>query len=350
MIDTDTRLAEFLPQLSSAPWLAFDTEADSLHAYPEKICLMQISIPGRDVLIDPLARLDLAPLLAALSKHELLMHGADYDLRLLRRGYNYVPGKIFDTMPAARLLGETQFGLVNLAEKFLGVKLDKGPQKADWARRPLTDRMANYARHDTHYLHEIVGKLRAALKEKGRLEWHAEICARLIRDCSVASEENPDEVWRIKGCFPLDPRGLAVLRELWHWREQEAIAANRPPFFVLSHEALLELAIAAANDEIELPIPHHVRPGRRDRLVDIIHRALALPAEEWPERAKHTGKRPSEADLRRCDKLKAIRDRRAKELGIDATLIAPKATLLELAQDWEKHSAELMNWQRELMK
>jgi ribonuclease D len=350
VIDSDARLTELISQLECAPWLAFDTEADSLHAYPEKVCLMQISIPKADLLIDPLTGINLLPLLDHLRQRELLMHGADYDLRLLRRGYHFVAGKLFDTMPAARLLGETKFGLGDLVEKHVGLKLDKGPQKADWARRPLTERMETYARNDTHHLHALVEKLREELWRQGRLGWHEETCARLITDCSQLTPEDPDEVWRIKGAFPLERRALAILRELCHWREEEAIAANRPPFFVLSHDALLQISIAAVNSPGELPIPHHVRPARRVRLQEAVERGLALPPEEWPERPKHSGKRPTEAEVRRADKLKVHRDRVAKQLCIDPTLIAPKATLLALAQDWDAASTQLMNWQRELMK
>jgi len=138
VIDTEQRLAEFLETLRKATWVAVDTEADSLHAYPEKVCLIQISTMAGDFLVDPLAKINLDPMLEALSGHELIMHGADYDLRLLLKHHEFVPTAIFDTMLAARLLGERQFGYSTLVEKYLGVKLEKGPQKANWALRPLT--------------------------------------------------------------------------------------------------------------------------------------------------------------------------------------------------------------------
>src|SRR3954464_5871799 len=103
VIDTEQKLAAFLPKLHAATWAAVDTEADSLHAYPEKVCLIQISTVSGDVLIDPLSKTNLDPLLDALSGHELIMHGADYDLRLLEKHHEFIPGAIFDTMLAARL-------------------------------------------------------------------------------------------------------------------------------------------------------------------------------------------------------------------------------------------------------
>ena len=146
MIDNELKLYELVTRLHNTPWIALDTEADSLHAYPEKICLIQITTPHGDELIDPLASIDLAPLLKALGEHELIMHGADYDLRLFRKHHGFVPEAVFDTMLASRLLGQTQFGLTNLLAQYLNVTLDKGSQKADWAKRPLTERMEEYAR------------------------------------------------------------------------------------------------------------------------------------------------------------------------------------------------------------
>src|ERR1051326_5680615 len=180
MIDTEQKLQSFLPTLHEASWVAVDTEADSLHAYPEKVCLIQISTVSGDKIIDPLAGFSIDPLLDALSGHQLLMHGADYDLRLLRKHHEFIPSAVFDTMLAARLLGARQFGLSNLVEQYLGVKLEKGAQKANWALRPLTEKMERYARNDTHYLKPLSDRLRSELESKGRLAWHQESCARLI--------------------------------------------------------------------------------------------------------------------------------------------------------------------------
>src|SRR5437667_2081282 len=195
VIDTDQRLAAFLPVLRAATWVAVDTEADSLHAYPEKICLIQIGTASGDELIDPLAAVNLAPLLEALSGHELIMHGADYDLRLLERHHRFVPSTIFDTMLAARLLGLTEFSLRHLVEKLLGVKLEKGAQKANWAMRPLTERMERYALNDTRYLRPLEEQLKPELKAKGRMAWHEESCARLISESTQPRPADMDSVW-----------------------------------------------------------------------------------------------------------------------------------------------------------
>jgi ribonuclease D len=351
VIDSDVTLAGLLARLRAAPWIALDTEADSLHAYPEKVCLLQISTPDGDELIDPLAAIDLAPLFQAFSGHELIMHGADYDLRLLRKHHQFVPRAIFDTMLASRLLGSTQFGLTNLVAEHLGVTLDKGSQKADWAKRPLTEKMEAYARNDTHYLKPLADKLKAALIDKGRLAWHQESCARLIADCSIVHASDPDLVWRIKGSHRLTRPALAVLRELWHWREAEATAANRPPFFVLRHEALIDMAAnAAAGQPIAPLIPPKFSDRRRAGLDKAIERGLAVPSDAQPAYLRHEFRRIADATKQRAAELQKRRDARATELGIDATLIASRAVLLDLAENWPAHERELMNWQRERLK
>ncbi len=351
MIDTDEKLEAFLPTLRSAPWVALDTEADSLHAYPEKVCLIQISTTGSDVLVDPLAPVRLAPLFEALLGHELIFHAADYDLRLLRKHHQFMPKAIFDTMLAARLLGERQFGLGALVEKFLGVTLDKGPQKADWAQRPLTERMEIYARNDTHHLKLLSDKLKAELIAKNRLAWHQESCARLIVECMQSPELDEDDVWRIKGSSKLSRPALAALRELWHWREREAVAANRPPFFILAHETMVGIAIAVGTHQpFENLIPPRMNPRRRETLLQTVSQIRSIPSAKYPEVIRHRSQRPTEAEFRRFRDLERLRDRRAEELGLDPTLIAPKSVLGSLAHDFEQNAAGLMTWQRELLK
>jgi len=350
VIDTDQQLASWLPRLRAAPWLAVDTEADSLHAYPEKICLIQLSLPGHDILIDPLAPIDLGPLFDVFRGHELLMHGADYDLRLLRRRHGFVAWRIFDTMLAARLLGHTEFGLQNLLGKLLGVKLEKGSQKANWARRPLTERMAEYARNDTRHLKPLVDLLRSELEACGRLAWHAETCARLIEECCAPPPPRDLEAWRVKGSTKLDRHAQAVLREIWKWREGQAIDANRPPFHVISSEAMIGLAAAAVRHHAHVRLPHHLSPARSTSLRGVIRHALEIPSSEWPVTPRTLGRRLTDAQVKRADALKVIRDHHAHRLGIDPSLIAPRGTLLALAHDWNQAAAGLMKWQVELLR
>jgi ribonuclease D len=348
VIDTDEKVSGFLPKVRQAKWVALDTEADSLHAYPEKLCLIQISIEGHDELIDPLSHADLKPVLEALKSHELIMHGADYDLRLLRKSLNFVPRDIFDTMLASRLLGIREFGLNSLVTRFLDVKLEKGPQKANWARRPLTERMADYARNDARYLKPLSDILRDQLMQKGRLEWHQEMCRRLIQDCAQIRPADPDVVWRVKGSHHLQPAALGVLRELWHWREQEAVKANRPPFFILPPDTMVQLAnTAIATGDVKDVLPAHLTPRRREGIIKAVTKGLE--AKKLPGLLRSSPYRQSESEKRRMHELEKRRNRAATELGIDPTLIASRAMLVLLAKDWEANQGELSNWQRQFL-
>jgi ribonuclease D len=350
VIDSDAKLADFLSELSAAEWVALDTEADSLHAYPEKLCLIQVTLAGGDQLIDPLAPMDLESLWPELEKHELIFHGADYDLRLLRKCHGFVPLRVFDTMLASRLLGDREFGLVHLLKKYLGVELEKGSQKADWAKRPLTPRMEAYARNDTHYLKTLADILMGQLRDKQRLEWARESCQRLIGECAVPAAPEPDLVWRVKGSHKLAGAGLAVLRELWHWREQEAVSANKPPYFVLSHEALVGIATAAVEQRpANGLLPRYFSPRRQQGLQKAIETGLSVAPQQQPQALRLNHRRQTEAQRRRFEELEKRRDHCAADLGIDPTLIASRATLLFLAQDWDLAQPKLMNWQRNLL-
>ena len=350
MIQTPEALGALLPRLRDSPWLALDTEADSLHAYPEKLCLLQVSLPGADELIDPLARLDLAPLWETFAGRDLILHGADYDLRLLNEHHAFRPHAVFDTMIAARLLGCAKFGLSDLVGQFLGITLEKGPQKANWAMRPLSPRMAAYAQNDTRHLKPLVDILETQLREKGRLDWCRETCARLIVECARPSVPDPDREWRIKGSFRLGRPALAVLRDLWRWREAEARLANKPPFFIMNHDMLVALAAAAVNGtDTRTLLPRHLSPRRAEGVAAAIQSGLAVPVAAQPEFLRNEAYHPSRAEQQRFDELKRKRDECANTLGIDPTLIASRLTLELLSRRDSTASADQMKWQRELL-
>lgn len=349
MIATQPDLSDLLAQVQTSAWAALDTEADSLHAYPEKLCLLQISLQGRDVLIDPLAKLDLGPLLRCLGQKRLILHGADYDLRLLYRSYGFVPAAVFDTMWAARLLGCREYGLRSLVQQHLGVALEKGPQKMNWALRPLSERMSAYALNDTRHLQPLAEILRKQLHDAGRLAWQEEVCARVVQECARSRTPDPDSLWRVKGSDRLDRKSMAVLVELWRWREEEALAANRPPYFVLSHETLVALAAAVSQGRpAQHLIPHHLPAKRAVRLREAIQRGLQVPPSAYPQPRRAVGVRLNKEQQIRFDHLKRVRDRQAQTLDLDPTVIASKADLVRLAQHHQQ-DAEMMGWQRHLL-
>ncbi|MSU42850.1 MAG: ribonuclease D [Pedosphaera sp.] len=349
VIDSPSSLAAFMPRLQQAAWLTLDTEADSLHAYPEKLCLLQVGLPDGVELLDPLSGISLDAVWTEFSKHEILMHGADYDLRLLKGGPGFVPTKIFDTMLAARLVGHQKFGLADLVLQHLGVTLEKGSQKANWAQRPLTAKMREYACNDVLYLKPLVDALRALLASKGRLEWHRQECAQLIHDNTQLTPLDPDRVWRMKGSNRLPPAALAVLRELWHWREGEAIRRCRPPFFILSHDLLLEIAfVTSQGGHCGDLVPRRISDQRRQLIMDAVARGLALPPTEHPHLLPSAPRlRLSGGQARDLTELQRKRDVIAGNLDIDPTLLASRAMMLEMVTG--DACTHLLPWQRELL-
>jgi ribonuclease D len=371
VITDAARLASLIEQIEPADRVAVDTEADSLHSYREKLCLLQISVPAPDAvvgvsdagqsvspghesartvcdyIVDPLANIDLEPLRRAFETKEIVLHGADYDLRMLRRGLNLAASKIFDTLIAARLLGICEFSLAALVKRYFGLTLLKGSQKANWAQRPLPARMAEYAINDVHYLLPLAEKLEAELVRYERWDWLRQSCQRAIEQAAVARTRDHDELWRIRGSGLLRGGSAAVLRALWQWREKEAEKADRPPFHVLRNEELLKAAVKFASGSV--PDYKHFSFRRRQAFLDAAQAALRAPESEWPVSRRRFGTRPTNETVQRAEELRRRRNKSAEELGLEPSFIAPRSTLEAIAADATRTAALLVPWQRELL-
>src|SRR5438445_1506622 len=358
LVATDARLAELLKQIEAAYRVAIDIEADSLHSYREKLCLLQISAPAtaspegfrrscNDFIVDPLAGLDLEPLRRALEPKEIVLHGADYDLRMMRRGLNFTAQRIFDTMIAARLLGIREFSLAALVKRYFGLELPKGSQKANWAKRPLPARMAEYAINDVHYLLPLAEKLEAELDRLQRRDWLRQSCQRAIEQSTVARVRKQDEPWRIPGSGALQGRAAALLRALWQWREREAEKADRPPFHILRNEDLLKAAAKFTSGSV--PDYSHFSFRRRQAFREAAQAALQAPESEWPVSRRRSGTRPTTEIVQRAEELWRRRNKSAEELGLEPSFIAPRSTLEAIAADCARAPALLVRWQRELL-
>ena len=348
MISSAHQLTSLVDEIAPHDRVAIDTEADSLHCYREKLCLLQISVPGRDVIVDPLAKLDLGPLRQVLADKEIVLHGADYDLRLLRRNMEFVPKRIFDTVIAARLIGIHEFSLAALVKRYFDIELTKGSQKANWAQRPLSAKMAEYAINDTRYLLPLAERLEAELESRGRTEWFRQSCQRSLDFSVIDRERDVEEAWRITGAGALRGRASAVLRELWNWREREAEAVDRPPFHILQNRELIHSAETFATGGS--PDYRHFSDRRRRAFREAAERALKLSERDWPVRPKRSGTRPTAEVLKRSEKLRQNRDQAAKEVHIEASFIAPRATLEAIAADESRAESLLVPWQRDLLK
>ncbi len=338
-VDDPDSLGRLLGALDQRPEadVALDTEADSFHHYFEKACLLQLAWDGTAHLVDPLAPLDVPALLARLAPRRLLMHGADYDLRLLFRGYGFRATSLFDTMLAAQLLGEKEIGLAALLSARAGVTLDKTHQRADWSARPLTPPMVAYAAADVLHLAALVESLTRDLEAKGRLAWHAEECARLAATIfSAGREADPENDWRIKGTNAFTDKERAFARALWEAREARARALDRPPFRVLTNERLLLAAKPAAGGEKDLrklfPGPHSLPDSFATALNEALARAATLAPAEWPKARRGERIEVDPALEREVETLKKSRDAKAATLGLDPGILASRAVLTAAAR------------------
>ncbi|MBE2214268.1 MAG: HRDC domain-containing protein [Opitutaceae bacterium] len=354
-VDTQDGLAGLLDHLQGQTLIAIDTEADNLHHYETRVCLIQVSAGGRQFIVDPLAGIDLAPFFDLLAQKSLLMHGSDYDLRLLWDLTKFRPAEVFDTMLAAQLIGRERIGLASLLEEYLGIHHPKDSQKADWSRRPLPPKMLNYAAGDVAHLFEIHRILTDELTRLGRLDWHRQKCRWQIDVATVGFPEENVHAWRIGPSRGMSPRALAALYELWHWREAEAKRLDRPPFKVMSNDYLAKLALAVADGshrEVYERLPNGLRRGPSRGLLETLERGLERDPKSLPRRDTR-GPRPDPLDaeeLARQDRIKSHRDKVAHELQIDATLIASRSQIAQLCRAPAEADKVLQPWQVDLLR
>ena len=324
-----------------------DTEADSLHHFQEKLCLIQIAFGGRFALVDPLAVADVGSLIALMDDCELWMHGADYDLTMLRKAYGWSPKNVRDTQIAARLVGHRQFGLAALVENVFGKTLSKASQKEDWSRRPLPETMLRYAVDDVRYLIPLADHLSEKLRESRREEWFLQSCRSLQDGVAARSISPREDPWRVQGSGRLQPKGLALLKALWEWREGAAGERDIPCFRVMSNKQMLDYAIQFESGGRLSPPAGWRTKWKRD-FSDIVSALGETDAAGWPSKLKKPRGRLSDDARQHVENLCRLRDARAQELGIESSLLGSRATL-ELVVASPTGLNELIPWQRELL-
>jgi ribonuclease D len=321
--------------LAMSDRIAVDTESNSMHAYRERVCLIQFSTPGVDFIVDTLALRDLSPLATVFASpdQEKIFHAAEGDVLNLARDFGFAFANIFDTMTAARTLGWSQVGLAAILDSRFGVTLNKKYQRADWGRRPLTAEMLDYARFDTHYLSALRDMQFQALSESGNWPEAHEEFARLARIRVEASDDRFDSAafWRVKGALDLAPRQAAALQALYAWREAQAERIDQPPFKVMGEPALLALARHAPTRVDELQrvaglAPSQVQRYGRD-LILVVERALQAPPPAKPQVQREPD------DVReRFERLHTWRKDRARLRGVESDVILPRAVLRDMAR------------------
>lgn len=362
LIEQQTDLLDLTTRLHEAQLVALDMEADSFHHYRPKVCLIQLTFSGSNYLVDPLADLDLADCMEALSAKDLIIHDAGYDLRMLFADFGFVPkGTIFDTMIAAGLAGMKNVGLSAMMHEVFGAPTAKHHQKADWSRRPLPDYLLDYAAEDTKFLFQIKDYLEAKLNELGRLEWHEESCRNAIKVALAAKEPQMDEdQWRVKSSGTLKPKEMAFLKQLWYWRDDIARKTNIAPFMIVRNEDLMKLAVWGAHrrkpveDDAEFPVRHARRYAKS--LLEAFRHAQDLLPEHWPGPRKSDPSRKLPEKTRRVvNHLKEECDKIAQSVDLPLNLIASRQSLTRIVLgkaatlEQIRQADILLNWQANLL-
>lgn len=358
ILTSSAEIAAFAADLHREPVIAVDLEADSMHSYQEKVCLLQFTTPSTTLLIDPLAGGDLSPLGSILSNPAIrkIFHAADYDTRCLHRDYGFTIRGLFDTMVSCQFLGEEKFGLADVLGKYYGVTLDKQYQRADWSQRPLSPEMIAYAAADTTHLLPLAVLLEERLRELGRLDWVAEEFELLEQ--GQFTQHNGPLFLRFKGAAAFDRRQLAILEGLLQWRNREAERRDKPPFKVLGNDYLLLLVRQAPVDSAALSalpgLPSWVAERFGKSVLPVIVTALALPEEQLPRYPRTERRERDPAVDQRLAVLKLWRTNIAKELALEPGILINNGLLEEIARHPPRTLVELeeigmKRWQRRVL-
>jgi len=351
-IDAQAPLDAALAHVGAHREVAVDTEADSLHSYFDKVCLIQISVPGDYLVIDPLQRVDLSKFGAILADPRItkVLHGADYDLRILHRDFGFTAVNLIDTMICSQLLGYEAIGLAALLERHFGFKVDKTHQRADWSQRPLPRNMLDYASTDTRHLLDLAAKLRDELNALGRWDWAIEEFQRLEAIRWTDKDADGEPFRRLKGLGGLDRRSLAIIRALHEYRDRRARDADRPPFKIFSNDAIIETAKLRPETEADLAKVKALAPPHRQRygrdIVRRVQEALALAEDQLPERGESKAWQRDRVLEGRVNKLRKVRDHIAGELKIDASVLAPRHVLNAIATTGTLEVPAMREWQK----
>lgn len=357
LIQDQGELEHLFQRLRAEALLALDTEAASFHRYRDRVYLLQISSRQETAIVDPLAVRSLTLLGEVLADPgiEIVFHDADYDLRLLGQEYGFRATHVFDTRIAAQLLNEPGIGLAALLEKYFGVRLDKRYQRADWSARPLTAEMLEYAAADTRHLPVLRDLLRDRLRERSRLDWAEEEFELLSVPRRPAPEPDEPAYLRLKGAKALSSRALAILRELFQWREETARRTDKAPFRILNNEPLLLMAKSPPRDMAMLKAVHGVGAEQAERrgkeILAAVQRGLEVPESDLPRVPRPPRHHPDAAYEIRVERLKTMRNELATCYDLPPGVLCPNGILEAIARvnpttlEQMSQIRELRQWQ-----
>jgi ribonuclease D len=358
-VETSRELCRIALSLEKEPAIGVDLEADSMFHYKERVCLLQISTPTQNILVDPLALKDIAPLKPIFVDPNVrkVIHGSDYDIRSLKRDFGIEVCSLFDTHIAARFLGYRETGLANLLKDKFGLNIEKKYQKKDWSKRPLPNGMLNYAAQDASHLLPLSRILEKELRAKKRILWVEEECEIQSR-VSPATIDKKTLFLKFKGAGRLDSRSLAVLEAVLRLRDKIARRRDLPPFKVLTNGPIMGMVTKRPTTEEEMKEIEGLSPRQvkalGPSLLKKIGAALDLPKEELPVYPKKTGKRICPKAVERVKVLRKWRERRAGDMLLEPGIVCSNAQIQSLALIHEIKSEDLAginglrNWQRQV--
>lgn len=331
-IDTQDALQHLVQTLSQESIIAIDTESNSLYAYREQVCLIQISTRTADFIVDTVTLDDISPLYDIFTRPDIekVFHAAEYDIICLKRDYGITVRNLFDTMYAVHLLGEKKLGLNDLIQAHFGVKLDKSHQLDDWGKRPLAQESLHYAQMDTHYLITLRDYCMEHLQALNSLAEAREVFDDVTRSEPREIEFDPEGYWRIVRPNQLSKKEMAVLSELYIWREKIAEAENYPPYKVVDNRLLIALAKEAPTTWRQLQEIKGINFRQLRMYSDDLIKAIEIGRKKKPP----TPPSPQTQEQRVADRyiaLHAWRKERAIKRGVESNIILSKSTLWDIA-------------------
>jgi ribonuclease D len=325
-------------QLATRRRFGLDTEFVGEDTYHPRLCLIQVATDDALFLIDPLS---VGPLEAFWQvivdpANLVVVHAGREEVRLCHLWSGAVPGNLFDLQIAAGLAGlPYPLGHGNLVGQVLGVHLRKGETLTEWRNRPLTGEQVRYAFDDVRYLLPVWEHLSERLDGLGRLSWAREEFARLK---TLATPDEPAELlagdkWRkLRGLGSLDHRRLAIVRELYAWREAEAARVNRPARTVIRDDLLVEIARRGPTRERDLHVVRGLPRRNLTAVLQAVERARALPVQECPRVTEREVELPQAALL--VHLLSAVFGDVCARLQVAPNLAGSSQDLKQLVRAW----------------
>ncbi len=360
LINTEKAFIDQCEDLKKQNKIAIDLEADSMHHFKEKVCLVQIADLNGPFLVDPLSINDLSPLKPVLEDAKIvkIFHGSDFDIRSLDRDFDIKINNLFDTEIACRFLGIQKRSLAALLKKYFKLSVDKSFQKIDWSIRPLSRDMISYGITDVAYLIELYEILKKRLEDSGRLAWAEE---EFDIQTQVRYKNNGDYPLfvKFKGAGKMGRRSLAVLENLLITRREIALKKDRPLFKIFSAESINKMVCELPESMGQLQRIRALSPRQMkmygQNCIDAILKGIEIKESKLPmyPREKAPLFNPEIPD--RIKALKCMRVQASKTTGIEPGFLLSNATITAVANAFPKtkkkleHINILRRWQIDIL-